>query len=483
MCYDYDYSCKHLVQDMKDNKQLCETVGMFCSFYRHSAILSHRLVEATDKYCVDWLKKYKGIPKYVYEPHSTEEIQEIVSWCHQNDYKIVPQGGNTGLVGGSTPMQDEVVINMSKMNKIHQIDKSQSTATVDAGVILEQLNIESAKYNMMVPLDLGAKGSCQLGGNIASNAGGLRYLRYGSLFQNILALEVALPNGQVLPMTSGMKKDNTGYHLKNLFIGSEGTLGIITKAVIQLVPLPKSTQVAVLALNSYSDVVSVFNQAKQHLNEILSAFEFWDKGCIELTTHKLGLRQPFDQLYPFYVLIETHGSNAKHDKEKLELFLEYAMESLVVDGTIAQSNTEVLNLWKLRESIPEACSAQGKVYKYDISLPITKLYSLVEASQQKINNSTQHSFSRCVGYGHMGDGNLHLNVCASEFNKQNEKLLEPFVYEFTSQLNGSISAEHGIGQMKKKVLHYSKSKEHITLMKSIKSLIDPKNTMNPNKLF
>ena len=441
------------------------------------------MVEPSDKYCMDWLKKYKGTPRCIYEPHSTSEVQEIVKYCFANNIKIVPQGGNTGLVGGAVPIKDEVVINLSKMNKIHKIDVLQNTAVVDAGVILEQLDIEASKSQLMVPLDLGAKGSCHIGGNIATNAGGLRYLRYGCLSQNVLALEVVLPDGTILPFTSGMKKDNTGYNLKNLFVGSEGTLGIITKASIQLVQRPKSTQVAVLALNKYEDVVRLFQHAKVELNEILSAFEFWDNGCMTLVDTHLNCRQPFSQLYPFYVLIETHGSNIEHDTAKLESFLERVMVDLVVDGTLAQSQAEATELWKIREGIPEAANAQGKVYKYDVSLPINKLYDLVVASRDQMSSNNKHSLTDCVGYGHMGDGNLHLNVCGTSFNAENQAILEPFVYEFTRDVHGSISAEHGIGQMKRNALHYSKSSEHIALMKSMKALIDPKGIMNPNKLF
>eukprot|EP00835_Amoeboradix_gromovi_P000875 NODE_33_length_32023_cov_0.217579.p6 type:complete len:450 gc:universal NODE_33_length_32023_cov_0.217579:11256-12605(+) len=446
-------------------------------------ILKHRLVEPSEKYCVDWLKKYKGVPKCVYEPKNTQEVQEIVRYCFLHNYKIVPQGGNTGLVGGAIPIGDEVVINLSKMNRVYDINRFQNTALVDSGVILQQLDMECSKQDLMVPLDLGAKGSCQIGGNVATNAGGLRYLRYGCLSQNVLSLEVVLPNGELLPMSSGMKKDNTGYHLKNLFVGSEGTLGIITKALIQVVQKPKSVQVAVLALKSYSEVVSLFQHAKYELNEILSAFEFWDKGCMSLNEKYLNCRQPFDKLYPFYALIETHGSNIKHDLEKINSFLEKHMDEIIIDGVIAQSHTEAQDLWRLREGIPEACNARGKVYKYDVSLPIASLYGLVESTQSRLSLNTKHSFTDCVGYGHMGDGNLHLNVCAKTFNDDNKTLLEPFVYEFTQKLNGSISAEHGIGQMKRNALHYSKSKEHIDMMKSFKALIDPKQIMNPSKLF
>eukprot|EP00834_Sanchytrium_tribonematis_P003990 NODE_176_length_14102_cov_0.889595.p2 type:complete len:458 gc:universal NODE_176_length_14102_cov_0.889595:4608-3235(-) len=444
--------------------------------------LSHRMVEINEKYTMDWLKKYKGNPSAIYEPHSTSEVQQIVAHCNENNIGIVPQGGNTGLVGGAVPINGEIVINLSKLNRIYKIDTVASTALVDAGVVLEQLDIESAKLDLMVPLDLGAKGSCHIGGNIATNAGGLRYLRYGSLFQNVLALEVVLANGTVLPMSSGMKKDNTGYHLKNLFVGSEGTLGIITKALVQLVQKPKSTQVSVLAVNSYKDVVRVFQQAKKHLSEILSAYEFWDSGCMKLVDTHLNCRQPFSQIYPFYILIETHGSNAKHDSEKLSQFLELMMESIVVDGTLAQSQTELLDLWKIREGIPEAANAHGRVYKYDVSLPLNDLYGLVDETRKRMQ-CTSNTILESVGYGHMGDGNLHLNVCAESFNRENQNVLEPFIYEYVQKHSGSVSAEHGIGQMKRNALHYSKSIENVNLMKQIKNLVDPKNIMNPGKMF
>lgn len=347
-----------------------------------------------------------------------------------------------------------------------------------------------AENGYIFPLDLGAKGSCHVGGTVATNAGGLRLLRYGSLHGSVLGLEAVLPDGTIYNSLDSLRKDNTGYDLKQLFIGSEGTIGIITGVSILCPSRPVAFNVAFLAVSSYEAVQKVFVGARRELSEILSAFEFMDGKSQVLTARHLKLDHPIESgEYPFYILIETSGSNKEHDDEKLETFLGNAMEEgLVDDGIIAQDDTQVKSLWSWRESIPEASTIGGGVYKYDVSLPLADLYGLVEEANVKLAKAgivglddESKPVVDAIGYGHVGDGNLHLNVCVREYSKEIEAVLEPFVYEWIQSKKGSISAEHGLGFQKKNYIGYSKSDIEIKMIKEIKNHYDPNGIMNPYK--
>ncbi|EGD78013.1 D-2-hydroxyglutarate dehydrogenase [Salpingoeca rosetta] len=431
-----------------------------------------------DRYNQDWMGKFRGQSTVVLRPKSTEEVAAVLRHCHQRRLAVSTQGGNTGLVGGSVPLFDEIILSTELMNDIISLDDVSRILTCQAGCVLEQLNTYLEPHDLMMPLDLGAKGSCHIGGNVATNAGGLRFLRYGSLHGTVLGLEAVLADGTVLNTLSGLRKDNTGYDLKQLFIGSEGTLGVVTGVAIEAVQRPAATNVAFLACNSYEQLQHTFQAAKHHLGEILSAFEFLDEGSMDCTTANLGLSSPLQTPAPFYILIETHGSVQEHDFAKLEGFLETVMsDELVVDGTVAQDAGQASALWGIRERITEALQHDGTVYKYDVSLPLPVLYSLVNEMRSRVASVA----TRCVGYGHVGDGNLHLNITSSEPNEELFGLIEPFVYEFTAKHRGSISAEHGLGVMKPHHIHYSKPAEAIHLMKQIKALMDPHGILNPYK--
>ena len=332
-----------------------------------------------------------------------------------------------------------------------------------------------------INVDLGAKGTCQIGGNVATNAGGLRLLRYGSLHGTVLGLEVVLANGEIMQLGKPLRKDNTGYDMKQLFIGSEGTLGVITGVSILTPPRPKAVNVALLGLDSYEHVQQVFKMAKQDLGEILSAFEFFDRSCVDLVLKHIPMtREPFASPCPFYILIETNGSLKEHDDEKLMLFLEKVMDqNKIVDGVVAQDETQIKQFWNLRESIPESCAKEGNNFKYDISIPLPHLYQLVTDMKERLEPTNQ--FRRIVGFGHMGDGNVHLNIMAKERTKAIEKQIEPFIYERTQHYGGSISAEHGLGLMKAPYVGYSQPVSSIQLMKRIKTMFDPKGILNPYK--
>lgn len=444
-----------------------------------------------DFYNEDWMRKYKGQSQLVLKPKTTEQVSQILQYCNEKVLAVVPQGGNTGLVGGSNPVFDEIIISVANLNKVRSFDKTSGILKCDAGVILENADNFLAENGYIFPLDLGAKGSCHVGGVCATNAGGLRLLRYGSLHGSVLGLEAVLPDGTIYSSMDALRKDNTGYDLKQLFIGSEGTLGIITGVSILCPSRPTATNVAFLAVSSYEAVQKVFVGARRELSEILSAFEFMDGKSQLLTARSLKADHPIESgEYPFYVLIETSGSNRDHDMEKIENFLGNAMEEgIVEDGIIAQDETQLRNLWSWRESIPEASTAAGGVYKYDVSIPLNDLYSLVEAASERLNAAGVVDFNvdstkpvvEAIGYGHIGDGNLHLNVCVREYNKEIEKILEPFVYEWIQEKKGSISAEHGLGFQKKNYIGYSKSDIEIRMIKDIKNHYDPNGIMNPYK--
>lgn len=412
----------------------------------------------------------------------------MLQYCNSKRLAVVPQGGNTGLVGGSVPVFDEIVLSTALLNKTIDFDKHSGILTCEAGCILETLEHHVNQYSYTMPLDLGAKGSCQIGGNLATNAGGARLLRYGSLHGSVLGIRVVLPDGTIFDNLSTLRKDNTGYDLKHLFIGSEGTLGCITAAALLCSPLPVDRNVAFLSLSSFDACLKTLWLARKHLGEILSAFEFLDKEALDLTLKYVpGIQAPLPdaQDHDFYVLIETSGSNAEHDNEKLENFLSDALEqSVVVSGTIAQDLSQAAALWKVRENITEGLRLRGATFKYDISIPLSDMYRLVEDVRRRLLPFSASASVKVVGYGHLGDGNLHLNVSVpGGYSDEIRRQLEPYVYEWTSQVKGSISAEHGIGVMKTSALHYSKSQVLISMMKDIKALIDPHGIMNPYKLL
>jgi FAD/FMN-containing dehydrogenase len=444
------------------------------------------------------MHKYRGHTRLVLRPKTTEEVSKVLRYCNDNVLAVVPQGGNSGLVGGSVPVFDEIVIATSRMNNIRSFDDVSGVLVVDGGCILEVVDDFLAEHNHIFPLDLGAKGSCQIGGNVATNAGGLRLLRYGSLHGNVLGIEAVLPDGTIVNDLSKLRKNNTGYDLKQLFIGGEGTIGIITGVSIICPQRPNAVNVAYFGLPSFANVQKAFKEAKVQLGEILSAFELMDAQSQAFVHRVTGNKRPLEGEHPFYCLIETSGSNAEHDMEKLEKFLEHVMgQEIVSDGVLAQDETQVKSLWGWREGITEALGHYGGTYKYDLSIPLPELYSLVEETRERLlskglvspaeadenkpdSDDTKPALG-VVGYGHMGDSNLHLNIPVTQYTKEVEEALEPWVYEWIQQRNGSISAEHGLGLAKKKFIGYSRSETMVQLMRQIKQLYDPKGIMNPYK--
>ncbi|XP_015443341.1 D-2-hydroxyglutarate dehydrogenase, mitochondrial [Pteropus alecto] len=426
---------------------------------------------------VDWLRSMRGCSKVLLRPRTSEEVSHILRYCHERNLAVNTQGGNTGMVGGSVPVFDEIILSTALMNQVISFHDMSGTLVCQAGCVLEELSRHVEERGFVMPLDLGAKGTCHIGGNLATNAGGLRFLRYGSLRGTVLGLEAVLADGTVLNCLMSLRKDNTGYDLKQLFIGSEGTLGVITAVSILCPPKPRAVNVAFLGCPGFAEVLQTFHTCRGMLGEILSAFEFMDATCMQLVGRHLHLASPVQES-PFYVLVETSGSRAEHDAEKLSGFLEQLLGSgLVTDGTLATDQRKIKALWALRERITEALSRDGYVYKYDISLPVERLYDLVPDLRARLGPRAKH----VVGYGHLGDGNLHLNVTAEAFSAALLGELEPYVYEWTAGQRGSVSAEHGVGFKKRDVLGYSKPPEALHLMRQLKTLLDPKGILNPYK--
>lgn len=449
-----------------------------------SAVIDGVTTDATsdlEPFNSDWMRKYKGQTQLVLKPQTTEEVSQVLKYCNDNMLAVVPQGGNTGLVGGSVPVFDEIVLSTSRMSKIRYFDEVSGTLIVEAGCILEAADQFLAEKGHIFPLDLGAKGSCQIGGNVATNAGGLRLLRYGSLHGTVLGIEAVLPDGTIFRGLDTLRKNNTGYDLKQLFIGSEGTLGIITAVSIICPQRPKAFNVAICGVESFDKAQRAFSEAKSQLSEILSAFELMDSTSQEMVRAVTKKTHPLKSNHAFYCLIETSGSNFEHDQEKLLAFLESAMSDGVIsdESVLAQDETQMKFLWSWREGIPECIGHWGGVYKYDVSIPLSDLYQLVEDTKERlvaagmVGDEEKYPVVDVVGYGHMGDSNLHLNVATRRYDKDVERSLEPFVYEWIAGRNGSISAEHGLGLAKKAFIGYSRSEPMVRLMKRTKGFYDP----------
>ncbi|CAI5440843.1 unnamed protein product [Caenorhabditis angaria] len=440
------------------------------------------LTEDIEMFTQDWTKQFKGRGSAVLSPKSTEEVSAILAHCSKQKLAVVPQAGNTGLVGGSTPVHDEIILSINHINKQFSFDSTMGILQCDAGFILQELDEKLHTFGYMMPFDLGAKGSCRIGGNIATCAGGLRLVRYGSLHAHLLGLTVVLPDekGTILELGSAIRKDNTSFHTPHLFLGSEGMLGVITNVTMTAVPKPLSVQSAMLGLQTFTDCQKILRLAKSRLSEILSSFEFLDAQIFECLEENLQLKRVLPTETPFTILVETSGSNSEHDQEKVGRFLEECMENgWVTDGILAESAADAAKMWQVRESAPLATSRDGYVYKHDVSLPLEHFYELTEVVRRKFGGKTK----RIVTWGHLGDGNSHLNITSEKFDEELYKNLYPFLYEWVVSHGGSISAEHGIGRLKLPYSNYGKSPAERKLCQNLKHLFDPHGILNPYKFL
>ena len=440
---------------------------------------------------VDWRKRYRGRALAVVRPASTDEVARVVSACLVHGVGIVPQGGNTGLVGGSVPDDSgsQVLLSLSRMNRIRDVDLANSTMTVDAGCVLQAVQEAAAGQGMLFPLSLAAEGSCTIGGNLATNAGGTQVLRYGNARELCLGLEVVTASGEVWNGLSGLRKDNTGYDLRDLFIGSEGTLGIITGATIKLFAQPAARMTALAAVPSMEAAVTLLQLAQRRLGPSLTGFEVMGEFALAL------VHQHFPQLprplapSPWTVLLEQSDSEGEtHARSLFEGLLESALEAeLVSDAAIAENIAQSKAMWHLRESIPLAQAEEGLNIKHDVSLPVSRIPAFVASTDAALTAAFEGV--RLVNFGHLGDGNLHYNVQApvgapaADFLRDQEPRVNALVYDAVVAHGGSISAEHGIGALKREELSQRKSPVALSLMRAVKKALDPQGIMNPGRVL
>lgn len=450
--------------------------------------------QSMQQYLEDWRGRYTGTALAVARPATTEEVAQVVRLCVQHRVPIVPQGGNTGLCGGATPDNSAtaLVLSLERLNKIRSVDTENDTMVVEAGCILQNVQQAARDHQRLFPLSLAAEGSCTIGGNLATNAGGTQVLRYGNARDLTLGLEVVTAQGEILHGLLGLRKDNTGYDLRNLFIGSEGTLGIITAATIKLYPQPVAACTALLALNTIEDAVQVLALARQGLAASLTGFELIAGNCLQAVLHCYpDQRMPFQgpaEKAAWYALLELSDSESlEHARERFESVIGQALEQdLVQDAVIAETIAQSKALWHLRESIPLAEKAYGKSIKHDVSIPVSVMSQFVHETDKAL----QEAFPGLenVTFGHLGDGNLHYNVARGTAFTEEELLkrqdeIYALVHDSVHRFNGSISAEHGVGQLKRQLLPRYKDPVSLTLMKQIKTALDPLGIMNPGKVL
>ncbi|GAA0592011.1 FAD-binding oxidoreductase [Caenispirillum bisanense] len=433
---------------------------------------------------------YVGKALAVVKPGSTEEVAEVVRLCADAGVPIVPQGGNTGLVGGNVPFEHgrEIVLNTSRLNRIRAVDPVNFTMTVEAGVVLETIQHAAAEAGCLFPLALGAQGSCQIGGNISSNAGGVNVLKYGNTRELVLGLEVVLPDGTIWNGMKALGKDNTGYALKHLFIGGEGTLGIITAAVLKLYPKPVEQQTALCALDDIHAVTKVLSRARALSGDAVTAFELIGRFGMEIAAKHLdGVSDPFEAPHPWYVLVEFSSSRPNSDlRGAFETFLEAAFEEgLIADAVVAESLDQGKMFWRLREGLPEAQKHEGASIKHDVAVPISRVPEFLDRATAAVEAALPGI--RPCPFGHVGDGNIHYNLTQPEGMDKAEYLalwesMNRIVHDIIVEMEGSISAEHGVGRLKvEEIVHY-KDPIEIDLMRRLKKALDPKGLMNPGKV-
>jgi len=429
----------------------------------------------------------KGDADLVIRPDNVEDISSIVKICNAKRIPIVPVGGRTGLVGG-TIAKGGVVLATDRLNSIVDVDPLNKTIIAEAGCVLANLQLAAAEKNCLFPLSLGAEGSCCIGGNLSTNAGGVNVLKYGNMRDLVLGIEVILPNGEVWNGLNTLRKDNTGYDLKQLFIGAEGTLGIITKAALKLFPAPKISIAVLAALPKLDCILDLFDQIRELCGDRLTAFELIPRIGIKLgETHIPGVKDPFAKPYPFYALIELTSAHAQENlRNQIEGILEKAFENNIISNAVfAESDAQRKELWKIREEIPAAQSREGASIKHDISVPISSTVSFILEATKRVSKLIPDI--RPCPFGHIGDGNIHYNLTQPIGMKKdafiaNSPEINRIIHDLVVQMNGSISAEHGIGSYKREELAYYASPTKLSLIKTIKQAIDPKNIMNPGKI-
>jgi len=434
----------------------------------------------------DWRGRFTGASPLLVKPARTEDVSRILSICHEKHIRVLPQGGNTGLVGGSTP-QGEVVISLKRMNAVRTVDPLNDSLTCEAGAVLETVQGAAASHNRLFPLSLGAQGSAMIGGLISTNAGGVHVLRYGMMRDLVLGLEAVLPGGRVINDLAGLRKDNTGYDLKQLFIGAEGTLGVVTAATLKLFPRPGSSAVAVAAVGGPAGAAALLDFMKTGSGGAVTAFELMPAAGLQLVCrHVPGARPALENDPSWQVLIEISCAAPGEAEAMMERLLAEAFEAgLAEDAVIARSQAQAAAFWALRETIPEGEKAHGKALKHDVSVPVSHMAAFIEEASALVEAELEDAL--VIAFGHVGDGNVHFNIAcrtpgAGEDFLTRAAPLTDRIYDLVDAHHGSISAEHGIGVLKKSAFLKRKPVE-AEIMRAIKQALDPHAIMNPRVLL
>lgn len=443
-------------------------------------------------YAVDWRRKFFGKPLAVVRPKSTEEVAAVVRLCSDALIAIVPQGGNTSLCGGATPDQsrNQIIISLTRMNRVRAIDTANNTMVVEAGCVLARVQEAAREAGRLFPLSLASEGTCAIGGNLSTNAGGVAVLRYGNTRELTLGLEVVLPDGEIWDGLRGLRKDNTGYDMKHLFIGAEGTLGVVTAIVLKLFPLPAGHATMMVAVDSPARAVEFLGFMQSRCGERLTGVELVSHLCIDLVAkHFPETQRPFPQAHPQYVLVELSDSQSGDAVRALaESVLEAALEAgLIRDAVVAASEAQSKSLWALRDNVSEAQQKEGPNIKHDVAIPASAIADFISTTDDALRGAIPGV--RLVTFGHIGDGNLHYNVAAPdgmdalEFMQREEDRVNLIVHDGAARYRGSISAEHGLGQLKRDEILRYKSPVEMAMMRRIKAALDPLGIMNPGKVL
>jgi FAD/FMN-containing dehydrogenase len=449
---------------------------------------SHLLTRSSDlsAFEQDTWQRYRGKAAFVARPGSTQQVADILHAAARHGASVVPQGGNTGLVAGGIPDSSgrEIVLSLSRMNRIRTVEPLGEFAVAEAGVVLADLQKAAENVGRFFPLSLGAEGSCQIGGNIATNAGGLNVVRYGMMRGLVLGLEVVLPDGTIWNGLRSVRKDNTGYDLKQLFIGSEGTLGIVTAASLKLMPPQRERQTIWMSVPALDHALQLFERFRAHFGDIISSFELLHSNGVELAVaHLVNCRRPVEAPHPWHVLIELAWALPSGLRDHAERLLEDLFETgIATDGSIAESEAQRLNMWKVREGQSEAARSRGVVLRSDVSVSIELIPTLLAAVEKWVDS--QESEIIFMPFGHIGDGNIHCNCVVAERQAPDiEPRFLAFLFQQVSTLGGSISAEHGVGRLKTDAVWMRKPQIEWLLSRAVKDLLDPSSTLNPGVIF
>ena len=469
-----------------------ETINLPVEFRRAlSDILeADAIVETPEElsaYGTDWTRVYPPNPCAIVFPRTAEEVSAVMKAAYKHDIAVVPSGGRTGLAAGAVAANGELVVSLDRMRKMDPVDQIARTVRVEAGAITQSVHAHAQESGLTWPVDFAASGSSQIGGNISTNAGGVRVVRYGLTRQWVLGLEVVTPTGEIVHLNGALEKNNTGLDLRQMFIGTEGTLGIITAATLKLTTLPGQTQVALLAVEDVSAALQVFKSARMEQQLVLQAFEYFSDECLDIVLNATDLPQPLEDRYPGYLLVEVEaGPGADLATASENWLTKLFEEGLVVDGVLSASLQQSGQLWAYRERISESLTHTGFVYKNDVALPVS---SLADFSQEMLKTFTERypDFGVYV-FGHVGDGNLHINIMKPD-DMDKEHFLsqchgtDDLLFKLIQSYKGSISAEHGIGLLKKKFIGFTRTDEELALFRRVKEAFDPKGLLNPTKII